>query len=88
MLKMKKGFVLRKMGEGYIAVAVGAASQAFNGMIRLNESGKFLWEQMETGIERDALVQKMLEQFDGLDRETAEADLDEFLESIQVALEV
>ena len=85
---MKKGFVLRKMGEGYIAVAVGAASQAFNGMIRLNESGKFLWEQMETGIERDALVQKMLEQFDGLDRETAEADLDEFLESIQVALEV
>lgn len=88
MLKMKKGFVLRKMGEGYIAVAVGAASQAFNGMIRLNESGKFLWEQMETGIERDALVQKILEQFDGLDRETAETDLDEFLESIQVALEV
>ena len=88
MLKMKKGFVLRKMGEGYIAVAVGAASQAFNGMIRLNESGKFLWEQMETGIERDALVQKMLGQFDGLDRETAETDLDEFLESIQVALEV
>ena len=86
MLKIKKGFILRKMGENYIAVTVGATSKEINGMIRLNETGKFLWEQMEDGIEREDLIQKMMQQFNGLDEKTAETDLDEFLKSIEVAL--
>ena len=87
MLKIKDGFIVRRMGENYIAVTVGAASKEINGMVRLNDTGKFLWEQIESGTEREALVQKLMERFAGLDRKTAEADLDEFLESIKGALE-
>ena len=87
MLKIKKGFILRRMGENYIAVTVGAASKEINGMVRLNETGKFLWEQMKDGIEREELIRKMTERFNGLDEKTAEADLDEFLKNIEVALE-
>ena len=87
MLRIKKGFILRKMGENYIAVTVGATSKEINGMIRLNETGKFIWEQMKDGIERKDLIREMIERFNGLDEKTAETDLDEFLKSIEVALD-
>ena len=87
MLKTREGFIMRQLGNEYMVVAVGEASKAFNGMIRLNETGAFFWENMEQGIEKAALVDKMLERFDDLDRETAEKDLDEFVAKIQFALE-
>ena len=40
MLKVKKGFILRKLGTEYMAVAIGEASKNFNGMIRLNGTGE------------------------------------------------
>ena len=43
MLKIKKGFILRKLGTEHMAVAIGEASRNFNGMIRLNETGAFYW---------------------------------------------
>ena len=87
MLKTREGFIMRQLGNEYMVVAVGEASKTFNGMIRLNETGAFFWENMEKGIEKAALVDKMLERFDDLDRETAEKDLDEFVEKIRFALE-
>ena len=36
MLKTKKGFLLRHLGDEAMVVAIGEASQSFNGVIRLN----------------------------------------------------
>ena len=41
-MKIKEGFIIKKLGIGYIVVTVGGASKDFNGVIRLNESGAFL----------------------------------------------
>lgn len=87
MIKVKKGFILRRLGQEYMVVPVGEASKNFNGMIRLNETGAFYWQELEKGITREGLVSKMLERFEDLDKETARRDLDEFLETMKVALE-
>lgn len=87
MLKTKKGFLLRKLGEEYMVVAIGEASKAFNGMIRLNETGAFYWKELEKGITEEQLAVKSMERFEGLDEDTARRDLKEFLETISVALE-
>lgn len=87
MLKIKKGFLLRKLGKDYMAVAIGEASKSFNGMLRLNEAGAFLWDELKKGISREELIRKMLDRYDDLDAETAEKDLNEFLESISIAVE-
>ena len=55
-VKVKPGFLLREIGEMYIVVPVGAEAQKFNGIIKLNRSGKFLWEAVSKGIEFDELV--------------------------------
>ena len=46
-MKIKEGFILRKVGIQYVVAATGKASEHFNGMMRLNESGAFAFRLME-----------------------------------------
>ena len=63
MIKAKKGFLLRKLGNEYMVVAIGEAIKNFNGMIRINETGAFYWKELEQGTTEEALVGKTLERF-------------------------
>ncbi len=87
-MKIKEGFIIKKLGIGYIVVTVGDASKNFNGVIRLNESGAFLWQSIQDGADsREKLIQAMLDRYEDLDQETAEKDLDEFLGRVAFAVE-
>ena len=86
-MKIKEGFIIKKLGIGYIVVTVGDASKDFNGVIRLNETGAFLWQSIQDGADsRGKLVQAMLDRYEDLDQETAEKDLDEFLGKVAFAV--
>lgn len=87
MIRAKKGFLLRRLGQEYMIVPIGEASKDFNGMIRMNETGAFYWKELENGITEEALVGKMLERFENLDEETARRDLKEFLATVEIALD-
>ena len=86
-MKIKKGFILRKLGTEHMVVAIGEASKEFNGMIRLNNTGAMYWKELEKGTTGEALVAKTLEQYEGVDEDTARRDVEEFLDSISVALD-
>ena len=43
-IKIKEGFLLRKVAGDHVVVPVGEAGKVFHGMIRLNDTGAFLWE--------------------------------------------
>lgn len=86
-MKIKKGFILRKLGKEYMVVAIGDASRHFNGMIRMNEAGAWLWDQLKDEISQETLVERMCAYYEDLARETAQADLEEFLNSIDLALD-
>ena len=42
-IKIKEGFLLRKVAGDHVVVPVGEAGKVFHGMIRLNDTGAFLW---------------------------------------------
>lgn len=42
-MKIKAGFVLEKLGSSYLAVATGEAAKSFQGLVRMNETGAFMW---------------------------------------------
>lgn len=83
-MKIKNGFILRKVGGQNVVVAVGKASLEFNGIIRLNDTGKFLWEQMKGDITEEQLLNAMLNAYD-IDRETAEKDISAFIDKLKGA---
>ena len=86
-MKIKKGFILRKVSSEYMVVAMGEAGEKFNGMIRMNDTGAFIWNIIKEGASQEEIITKMCENYEDLNRETAENDLNEFLKSIEVALE-
>lgn len=87
-MKIKEGFIIKKLGIGYIVVTVGDASKDFNGVIRLNETGAFLWQSIQDGADsREKLIQAMIDRYEDLDQEIAEKDLDEFLGRVAFAVE-
>ena len=79
---IKKDFTIQKVGASYLAVPVGETSKHFHGMIRLNETGAFLWQLLTADTTRDALIDAMTKEYD-IDAETAAKDIDIFITSLK-----
>ena len=63
-MKIKNGFVLRDVGGQAVVIAVGEASKTFHGMINLNATGKEIWQGIESGLDVDQMVEKMVETYE------------------------
>lgn len=83
-MKIKNGFMLRKVGAQNVVVAVGEASRSFNGIIRLNDSGKYLWEKLQQETTEQQLLSDMLNDYN-IDEATARADIERFVQSLKGA---
>ena len=79
MIRIDKEYVLRQIGDDYIIVPVGKSVLSFNGMITVNETGAFLWEQLVKGTNKEELLRTMVETYE-VTQEEAERDIDEFLD--------
>ena len=77
-MKIKKGFVLRKLKDQNLVVAVGEAAKSFHGMIRLNETGAFLWEELKEEKTKADLVQCLMEAYE-IDETRAKNGVEKFL---------
>lgn len=83
-MKIKEGFMLREVAGQFMVVAVGELSKKFNGIIRLNGVGKYLWENMQNETTADELLKKVTAEYD-VDEATAKKDIDNFIETLKEA---
>ena len=63
---------------------VGAEAQKFNGIIKLNKTGRFLWETVSEGVEFEELVNAVLNEYE-IDEEVARKDAQTFVEKASAA---
>ena len=82
-MKLKSDFILHTVGGEHVVMPVGERTQEFHGMIRLNESGAFIWERMtEQGtFTIESLVAALLEHYDVTDS-VAAATVEKFIASL------
>lgn len=73
-MRIKEGFVLREMGDIFAAVPVEGESKQFYGMIQLNDTGAFLWRNMEQECSEEELVAALMEEYD-VDEAQAKKDV-------------
>ena len=83
-MKIKSNFILKKIADSYIVVPVRTRAVDFSGIIKLSESGAFLWNILEAGATKDELIAKMLEEYE-VDEATAAADIDRFIDKLREA---
>lgn len=83
-MKVKDGFILRKVGRQYVVAATGEASKNFNGMMRLNEEAAFAFELLQKGTTPEEMTAALLQKYAGEEAEVR-ADVDAFLEKLKEA---
>lgn len=83
-MKVKNGFILRKVGKQFVVAATGEASRNFNGMIRLNDEAAFAFGQLQGGTTEDALVAALVGKYGGNEAEVR-ADVANFLAKLREA---
>ena len=83
-MKIKNGFMLRNVAGNNVVVAVGKATMDFNGLITLNDSGTYIWSLLSEDLSVQELTDKVCEKYE-IDRQTAERDVDEFINKLKGA---
>ncbi len=84
-MKIKDGFVIEKVGDGYLAVAVGGRAEEFAGLVKMNSTGAFLWKLIEKeSLTAEELLEKILSEYE-VDEGVAKADIADFEKQLREA---
>lgn len=84
MMKIKPDFILKKIAGSFVVIPLRSAAADFNAVIKLSETGAFLWERLSDGAEKDDLVHALLSEYD-VDEATAAADVGKFIDKLKEA---
>jgi len=81
-MKIKNGYILRIIDETSVVVPVGLESANIKGIIKLNETGTFLWQLLQKGSDADKLITGLLAEYD-VDEAKAKNDVNSFLQKLK-----
>lgn len=81
-MKLKSGFVLEEVAGTYLAVAVGERAEELKVLIKLNDTGAFLWNILaERNVTEAELVDALLSEYE-VSRELAERSVESFVKAV------
>jgi len=81
-MRIKEGFVLREVAGQIIVIATGEASKDFHGMIKLNDTGRLIWQGLQEGLSEEEISKRLQEKYD-VDAEKAAQDTCAFLKQME-----
>ena len=82
-MKIKPGFILEKVADSYLAIAVGELAATFKALIKLNETSAFLWRCLEEDdVSLEELAARMVSEY-GIDSSLALADAEKFVSILE-----
>lgn len=81
-MRIKDGFIIRKIVDEILIVPVGERISDFNGIISVNETGIDLWEALKNDVTEKQLIDLLLENYE-VDEQTAVKDVAVFLGALK-----
>lgn len=78
-MKVKSEFILKSVAGQHIVVPIGKEAAKFHGMITLNETGKFLFENLKTKQTLETLIDRLLDTYD-VTKQQATKDVQSFVD--------
>ncbi len=83
-MKIKNGFIIRKIVDVNVVVPVGETSVDFNGIITLNDTGAFLFKQLMSETNKDSLLKALMDEYE-IDETSALTDINMFCDHLEEA---
>jgi len=83
-MKLKRNLIIRQVADSWIVMSLEDPLVDLNGILTLNSSAAFLWQELEKGADREGLIDAMTSEYD-VARDQASDDIDEFLHKLQDA---
>ena len=83
-MKIKHEMILAEVGDEYVAVTVGSDQKEFRGIVRLNETGKVIWEGISKGLNAEEIAAQLMEQYE-VDEATAARSVDRIIRQLTEA---
>lgn len=84
-MKLKYDFVVNNVAGDTVAVSVGDTDGRFNGYIKLNETGAFIFNMLKCDVTRDEIIDAVLKKYSDATPTDAEETVDEFIAKLKKA---
>ncbi len=84
-MKLKYNFVVNDVAGETVAVSVGNVAGAFNGYIKLNKTGAFIFDMLKDDTTREEMIKKLLEEYPDASEKDATESVDELIEKLTKA---
>lgn len=81
-MKIRKDFVLRQLADKWVILPLSEKND-LTGMLRLNDSGVFLWRMLEEGADNETLAAALVNEY-GIPSEQAYTDVEHFLQKLKL----
>lgn len=80
-MKIKNGFILRKVPGMNLVMPTGKNVKAFNGSLMLNDTGAFIFERLQKGSTPEQTAEALTREYD-VALDTASADVQKTIASL------
>lgn len=81
-MKLKYDFVINNVAGETVAVSVGDNDGRFNGYIKLNETGAFIFKALKKETTRDDIVNALMAEYPDATKEDAAESVDSLIEQL------
>ena len=82
-MKLKYNFVTNEVADKIVAVAVGDDLQKFNGFIKMNEVGAYIFNMLKNDVTEDDIVAAMKKDFEDATEEEIREAVKEFTDKLK-----
>ena len=80
-MKIKNGFILRKVPGMNLVMPTGKNVKAFNGSLMLNDTGAFIFEHLQKGSAQEEIADALTQEYD-VSLDTVSADVQKTIDSL------
>ena len=84
-MKLKYEFVINNVAGETVAVSVGNNDGQFNGYIKLNETGAFIFKMLQKETTREEIITALIKEYSDATPEDAAESVDGLLEKLNKA---
>lgn len=83
-MRIKSGYVIRKVGVKYVIVALGKVSEEVSRIMKVNETGAFIWNGLKDGLSQEEIAAGMVRAY-AVEQENACEDVNAFISLLKEA---